>query len=135
MAKIKVTVIQESAEHADWQKKVDSIEATDPESRTDEQWEELAALNESEPVRGDKERVYYVPTFDSSPATTLQKLPKHLFQKDEGKNVSRAMEFTQSYLGLFMPRKDVSTLTISQINEIGAMLNPTGERLASSELS
>lgn len=132
MAKIKVTVIQESAEHADWQKKVDIIEATDPEDRTDEQWEELAALNECEPVRGEKERVYYVPTFDSAPATTLQKLPKQMFQKDGSFNIDKAMDFTQSYLGLFMPMKDVQTLTISQINEIGAMLNPTGERLASS---
>lgn len=132
MAKIKVTVIQESEAHSDWQKKVDIIEAVDPEKRTDEQWEELASLNESEPARGDKERVYYVPTFDSAPATTLQKLPKHLFQKDGSFNMDKAMEFTLSYLGLFMPMKDVKTLTISQINEIGAMLNPTGEHLASS---
>lgn len=127
MAKIKVTVIQETEEHANWKKKVDIIEAVNPENRTDEQWEELAALNESEPDIGDKERVYYVPTFDSAPATTLQKLPKALFQKDGSFNMDKAMEFTLSYLGLFMPRKDVKTLTISQINEIGAMLNPTGE--------
>ena len=128
MAKIKVTVIQESAEHAEWQNKVDIIEGTDPEQRTDEQWEELATLNECEPERGDKERVYYVPTFDSAPATTLQRLPKHLFEKGGGVNMDKAMEFSMSYLGLFMPQKDVKTLTISQLNEIGAMLNPTGER-------
>lgn len=127
MAKIKVTVIQESEEHAVWQNKVDVIEGVDPENRTEEQWEELALLNECEPDRGDKERVYYVPTFDSAPATTLQRLPKELFQKDGSFNMDKAMEFTMSYLGLFMPRKDVKTLTISQINEIGAMLNPTGE--------
>lgn len=128
MAKIKVTVIQESAEHADWQKKVDIIEETDPELRTDEQWEELASLNECEPDRGGKERVYYVPTFDSAPATTLQKLPKHLFEKDGSLYANRAMEFTMSYLGLFMPKNDVKALTITQINEIGAMLNHAGER-------
>jgi len=128
MAKIKVTVVQESAEHAEWQNKVDIIEETDPEQRTDEQWEELATLNECEPERGDKERVYYVPTFDSAPATTLQRLPKHLFEKGGGVNMDKAMEFSMSYLGLFMPQKDVKTLTISQLNEIGAMLNPTGER-------
>ena len=127
MAKIKVTVIQESEEHATWQNKVDVIEGVDPENRTEEQWEELALLNECEPDRGDKEHIYYVPTFDSAPATTLMRLPKTLFQKDGSFNMDKAMEFTLSYLGLFMPRKDVKTLTISQINEIGAMLNPTGE--------
>lgn len=128
MAKIKVTVIQETEEHAEWQKQIDIIEETDPEQRTDEQWAELASLNECEPERGDKERVYYVPTFDSAPATTLQRLPKHLFEKGGGVNMDKAMEFSMSYLGLFMPQKDVKTLTISQLNEIGAMLNPTGER-------
>lgn len=132
MAKIKVTVIQETEEHANWKKKVDIIEAVNPENRTDEQWEELATLNESEPDIGDKERVYYVPTFDSAPATTLQRLPKELFQKDGSFNPYRSIELTLSYLELFMPKKDVKTLTITQINEIGVMLKPTGESSASS---
>lgn len=128
MAKIKVTIVKESAKHAEWQKAVDLIETVNPEDRTDEQWDELAKLNENEPEPGDGERVYYVPTFDAAPATILRKLPKHLFDKDGKLGIDQVMEFTSAYLGLYMPKSDADKLTIAQINEIGAMLNPTGER-------
>ena len=127
MAKIKVTVIKESAEHAEWQEKVDQIEAIHPEDRTDEQWNELANLNETEPECGESDRTYYIPTFESAPASILPRLPKHLFTKDGKLGIDQAMEFTSAYLALFMPKRDVERLSISQINEIGAMLNPSGE--------
>lgn len=128
MAKIKVTVVKESPDHVEWQKAVDLIEAISPEERTDEQWDELAKLNEAEPDPGDGERVYYIPTFESAPANILHRLPKSLFDKNGKLGIDQAMDFTMSYLSLFMPKRDVDKLTISQINEIGAMLNPTGER-------
>jgi len=128
MAKIKITIPKESAEHAEWQKRVDLIEQVSPEERTDEQWDALAKLNETEPENGEGERVYYVPTFDAAPASTLQRLPKHLFDKNGKLGIDQAMDFTSAYLSLFMPKSEAEKLTISQINEIGAMLNPSGER-------
>lgn len=128
MAKIKINIPKESDGHKEWQDKVNLIEQVSPEERTDEQWDELAKLNETEPEYGEGNRVYYVPTFDAAPASTLQRLPKHLFDKNGKLGIDMAMEFTSSYLSLFMPKGEVEKLTISQINEIGAMLNPSGER-------
>lgn len=129
MAKIKIEIKKESEAHAAWKKNVEAIEEIGADQRTDEQWEELAKLYESEPELDEGSRTFYVPTFDETPATTLQRLPKRLLS-NKNTDAGNAFEFTFAYLNLFMPRAAVQALTITQMNEIGSMLNPQGETSA-----
>jgi len=127
MSKIKIVIPNESDEHAAWREKLAAIEATDPEARTQEQWDTVAGMYESEPAYGEGGKTYYVPGLDEMPATKIKSLPKELFDEKNGNNAG--FDAMVALLSMYMPKKAANSLSIGQMQEIFKLVkgNSTGE--------
>lgn len=125
MSKIRIVIPNESAAHAAWAEKIREIEEVNPEERTEEQWDEIAKLYETEPTFGEGVRTYYVPALDEMPAAKIRSLPKELFTADKD-DQGAAFDALVALLSMYMPHKAASGLTIGQMQDVMKLVKGDG---------
>lgn len=121
MSRVKINIPTQSEEHAAWAAKLAALEATDPEQRTNEQWDEVAALYENEPAYGEGSRTYYVPAFDEMPAEKVNSLPKSLREGAKNGSVSE-YDALAGFLSMYMPAAAVKNLSMKQLQDVQKLI-------------